>query len=138
MRALTIILIVVGVLVLWDVGWWLGFGVSPLSPYSLKLALREGKAPTVIDVRTPAEFELFHIPGAVNVPYPASLNELAMAAPDPSAPVVVVCMTGHRSPPTVNQLQRGGYTDVRNLTWGMLAWKLFGGPTESGPAGEDQ
>ncbi len=40
-------------------------------------------------------------------------------------------MSGHRSPPIVKQLQDGGYTHVHNLTWGMLAWKLFGGETES-------
>ena len=130
MRALTAILIVLALLGLWDVGWWLA-GVWPLSPWSMKAALKGDEPPTVIDVRTPGEYALFHIPGAVNVPYPASLNELALAAPDPNEPVVVVCMTGHRSPPTVRQMQRGGYTDVRNLTGGMAVWKLFGGRTVS-------
>ena len=138
MRPLTILLVVVAALALWDVGWWFGFGVSPMSPRTLKETLGKQGAPTVIDVRTPAEFRLFHIPGAINVPYPASLNELALAVPDPNKPLVVVCMTGHRSPPTVRQLQEGGYTDVRNLTWGMLAWKLFGGPTVSSPPEPDQ
>jgi len=130
-RALTVIFIVLAVLVFWDVGWWLA-GVRPLSPRSMKAALEKDEHPTVIDVRTSGEYALFHIPGAVNVPYPATLNELALAAPDPTRAVVVVCMTGHRSPPTVRQMQRGGYTDVRNLTGGMLVWKLFGGVTESG------
>lgn len=131
MRILTALLVLVAFLALWDAGWWLA-GVRPLSPWSLKAELkRKAGVPTLIDVRTPAEYELFHIPGAINVPYPASLNELALAAPDPGKPVVVICMTGHRSPPTVRQMQRGGYTDVRNLTWGMTAWKLFGGETVS-------
>lgn len=132
MRALLTVLIIIGCLALWDVGWWYGFGVSPLSPIDLKTAINEDRAPTIIDVRTPKEFDFFHIPGAINVPYPATLAELALASPDPNKPVVVVCMSGHRSPPVVKQMQDGGYTDVRNLTWGMLAWKLFGGDTESG------
>ncbi|XXJ18122.1 rhodanese-like domain-containing protein [Desulfovibrio caledoniensis] len=130
MRVLTAVLIVLALLALWDVGWWLA-GVRPMSPWALKAALKADGPPTVIDVRTPAEYDFFHIPGAVNVPYPATLNELALAAPDPSKPVVVVCMTGHRSPPTVRQMQQGGYTDVRNLTGGMAVWKLFGGETVS-------
>lgn len=133
MRVLLILIAAAALLMLWDVSWWFGFGVSPLSPYTLKMEVNHGDAPVIIDVRTPAEFKLFHLPGAINVPYPASLNDLAMAAPDPTRPVVVVCMTGHRSPPVARQMQQGGYTNVRNLTWGMLAWKLFGGDTESGP-----
>lgn len=130
MRPAALLLALAALLALWDAGWWLA-GVAPMSPPALKRALAGDVPPTVIDVRTPAEFHLFHIPGAVNVPYPAGLIDLARAAPDPAAPVVVVCMTGHRSPPTVRQMQRGGYTDVRNLTGGMVVWKLFGGVTES-------
>ncbi|QGY41974.1 rhodanese-like domain-containing protein [Pseudodesulfovibrio cashew] len=129
---MTTILLIIGLLVLWDLGWWLGFGVSPLPPWTLKTMLNQGNAPTIIDVRTPGEYEAFHIPGAYNVPYPASLADLAKVAPDPTNPVIVVCMTGHRSPPVVRQMLEGGYTNVSNLTWGMLAWKLFGGETVSG------
>ena len=131
MRAFSTILIMLAVLALWDLGWWAGFGVSPLSPMAMKTALYEGNAPTILDVRTPAEFVFFHIPGAINVPSPATLAELAAHSPDPTKPVVVVCMSGHRSPPVVHQLMQGGYIHVHNLTWGMLAWKLFGGETES-------
>jgi rhodanese-related sulfurtransferase len=133
MRWLWILVILLGGFLLWDTAWWLGFGVSPMSPRELKLAVNEGRAPVIIDVRTRAEFEAFHIPGAVNVPYPATLAELAATSPDPTRAVVVVCMTGHRSPPVVHQMRQGGYTAVTNLTWGMLAWKLFGGETTSGP-----
>jgi rhodanese-related sulfurtransferase len=41
-------------------------------------------------------------------------------------PVIVICMTGHRSPMVAYQLKKRGYRQVYNLTWGMLAWKLFG------------
>ncbi len=132
MRLAAGVLALLAVLALWDLGWWLGPGVRPMSPSSLRRALKSDRPPLVVDVRTPAEYKFFHIPGAVNLPYPVSPDELAAAAPDPSRPVVVACMTGHRSPPVVKQFQDAGHTDVRNLTWGMLAWKLFGGETEPG------
>ncbi|QJB56315.1 rhodanese-like domain-containing protein [Pseudodesulfovibrio sp. zrk46] len=132
MRTLSALILVIALLILWDVAWWLGFGVSPLSPWTLKQMVNQDNAPVIIDVRTPAEFEAFHIPHAINVPFPATLAELAAASPDPTNPIVVVCMTGHRSPPVVRQLRKGGYTDVMNATWGMLAWKLFGGEVEAG------
>jgi len=132
MRGLKIVIAVIVILVLWDVAWF-GFGVGPMSPWKLKQLVNEEAAPVIVDVRTPAEFKSFHIPGAINVPYPATLAELAYAAPDPTMPVVVICVSGHRSPPVVKQMQNGGYTNVHNLTWGMLAWRLFGGETETGP-----
>ena len=49
--------------------------------------------------------------------------------PDPDETIVVICMTGHRSPVVANRLKRHGYKNVYNLTWGMWAWKVFGGKT---------
>ncbi|BCS88767.1 rhodanese-like domain-containing protein [Pseudodesulfovibrio sediminis] len=132
MRGLRFVLFLLFILVAWDLGWWYVAGVPPMAPWSLKAVREQGAGPVIIDVRSPAEYAYFHIPGAVNVPYPATLAELAMVSPDPLKPVVVVCMTGHRSPPVARQLMQGGYTDVHNLTWGMLAWKLFGGESVSG------
>ncbi|MBI9081827.1 MAG: rhodanese-like domain-containing protein [Pseudodesulfovibrio sp.] len=132
MRGLKILIGLIVILILWDVVWWFGFGVSPMSPWQLKQLVNQGRAPELIDVRTPGEFASFHIPGAVNVPYPATLAELAFVSPDPNRPILIICMSGHRSPPVAKQMQDGGYTNVHNLTWGMMAWKLFGGDTTSG------
>ena len=54
--------------------------------------------------------------------------------PDPAKRIVIICMTGHRSPVVARRLKKRGYTNVYNLTWGMWAWKLFGGET----VGSDQ
>lgn len=131
MRILAAVLVVLALLVLWDAAWWLLRGVRPMSPWGLRRALRKPSPPIVLDVRTPAEYRLFHIPGAVNLPYPFTSKALAATLADPDRPVVVVCMTGHRSPPSVQHLQRDGFSNVRNLTWGMSAWKLLGGETLS-------
>ncbi|MEF2229804.1 MAG: rhodanese-like domain-containing protein [Pseudodesulfovibrio sp.] len=134
MRWLGWTILVIILLVLWDVAWWLGFGVAGMSPWSLKRMVDLHDAPLIIDVRTPAEYRSFHIPGAVNVPWPATLAELAYASPDPNAPVAVVGLTGHRSPQVARQMAAGGYTDVANVPWGMLAWKLMGGEVVEGDA----
>jgi len=132
-RWLGILLTAIVLCVVWDVTWWLGFGVSDMSPWTLKQMVEQHNAPVIIDVRTPAEYRSFHIPGAVNVPWPATLAELAYASPDPNNPIVVVGLTGHRSPQVAHQLALGGYTDVTNVPWGMLTWKLLGGVVEAGP-----
>jgi len=132
MRVIAFFFAVVVLLALWEGIWWLGFGVSPHSPWTLAKEIRHTTPPVIIDVRTSAEFDWFHIPGAINVAYPATFADLAQVSPDPTVPVVVVCMTGHRSPFVVRQLSQGGYTDVSNLTGGMVGWKLFGGESVSG------
>ena len=123
-------LIILAVLIIgWDVAWYFA-GVKPLFPWQLE-KLRNGDKKTVslIDVRTPGEFNWFHIDGAANMPDLLS-NVEGFKGKRVDEPVIVICMTGHRSPMVAYQLKKRGYKQVYNLTWGMLAWKLFGGKTE--------
>jgi rhodanese-related sulfurtransferase len=115
----------------WDVGWYAA-GISPMFPWQLKKQLAASpESLHVIDVRTAAEYRLFHIPGAVSRPSlllrPDEINPV-----HPPKPVVVICMTGHRSPLVARRLRQQGVKQVYNLTWGMLGWKLVGGKTMTG------
>ena len=114
----------------WDGGWWL-FGLPQTLPWTLRGALDQGPRPQLLDVRTPAEYALFHIPGAVNRPE-ALVGEPARLGLDPDRPVVVVCLTGHRSPFVVRKLRERGATKASNLAWGMLGWLLSGGRVVGG------
>ena len=112
----------------WDLAW-LAAGVAQTPPWRLRRQL--DKEPVqLLDVRTPTEFALLHIPGAVNRP-DALTVPVAELGLDPARPVAVVCMTGHRSPFVAKKLAANGY-DASNLTWGMLGWLLTFGPTASG------
>ena len=92
--------------------------------------LNKGPNPgKLIDVRTELEFKWFHIEGAVNRP-DILINTDRYKDKNLDEPIVIICMTGHRSPPVAYQLKKQGYKRVYNLTWGMLAWKLFGGKTK--------
>jgi rhodanese-related sulfurtransferase len=123
------LIILVVLIIGWDVAWYFA-GVKPLFPWQLE-KLRNGDKKTVslIDVRTPGEFNWFHIDGAANIPDLLS-NVEGFKGKRVDEPVIVICMTGHRSPMVAYQLKKRGYKQVYNLTWGMLAWKLFGGKTE--------
>ena len=123
------LIILVVLIIGWDVAWYFA-GVKPLFPWQLE-KLRNGDKKTVslIDVRTPGEFNWFHIDGAANIPDLLS-NVEGFKGKRVDEPVIVICMTGHRSPIVAYQLKKRRYKQVYNLTWGMLAWKLFGGKTE--------
>ena len=120
-----LIILIIG----WDLAWYLA-GVKPLFPWHLKKILQKGQNPgRLIDVRTQLEFNWFHIEGAVNRP-DILINTDRYKDKNLDEPIVIICMTGHRSPPVAYQLKKQGYKRVYNLTWGMLAWKLCGMTSE--------
>ena len=121
------ILFLLGLFIIcWELFWYFA-GVKPLSPWRLKKWLRSPESNVrLIDVRTPFEYRWFHIENAENRPEMAFMVN-NFKEPDPAKRIVIICMTGHRSPVVAGRLKKRGYTNVYNLTWGMWAWKLFGG-----------
>ena len=121
--------IVLGVLVFllaWELFWWI-LGVRPILPWRLKAALKKRPEDlTLIDVRTPIEYAFFHIDGAENRAELLLQPEL-FEEKDKKKPLVVICMTGHRSPLAGYRLKGRGYGVVYTLTFGMLGWLLSGG-----------
>ena len=125
----TVFLILVLAFPVWDLLWY-ALGVRRILPSDLKHMLHR-KGPFIIDVSTPAEYRLGHVPSAIN-----RTDLLGRAKPMPftsTQPLVVVCATGHRSPLAVKRLKRMGYRNVFALAWGMLGWKLARGKVAKGP-----
>jgi rhodanese-related sulfurtransferase len=90
--------------------------------------------PTLIDVRTPAEFEAGHIPGAVNVPLDelkASLDQLCTALDD-HHDVVLVCRSGARAGQAQEALRAAGLTSPTVLSGGIVDWEKTGGAVNRG------
>ncbi len=114
--------------IIWELAWYY-LGVGLMFPWKLKKNLVQiKKEMTFIDVRTLAEYNLFHMDGVIHLPeilaYPSAADNI-----DRNRPILVICMTGHRSPIAAYMLKKYGFKHVYHLSWGMLAWKLFGGPT---------
>ena len=90
--------------------------------------------PTLIDVRTPVEFEAGHIPGAVNVPLDelkGSLDQLC-AVLDDHHDVVLVCRSGARAGQAQEALQAAGLTSPTVLSGGIVDWEKTGGAVNRG------
>jgi rhodanese-related sulfurtransferase len=104
-------------------------GVWEIDPHGLE----ETAGPVqILDVREPEEFTgpLGHIQGAVLIPLgelPERTGELAK-----DRPIVAVCRAGGRSAQATVLLQQAGFTDVANLTGGMLRWRAEGHAVEGG------
>lgn len=82
----------------------------------------------VVDVRTPDEYALGHLPGAMNIP----INLLPPAVAGlPPGQVLTVCSTGVRAERAARTLARLG----RNALWlsgGVKAWSAAGLPVRTG------
>ena len=77
----------------------------------------------LLDVRTPKEYSEGHIPGAMNIDWLAEgFTEAAVAALDPSRPVMVYCRRGRRSAEASAVLDSLHFK-VFNLKHGYNEWK---------------
>ena len=61
----------------------------------------------LLDVRTPAEFQQRHVPGAVNIPLHELEARMSEVRPEARS-VVVYCRSGARSASAAQLLQRAG------------------------------
>ena len=90
-----------------------------IEPADLKALLSIKAAPTVLDVRTPSEWEAGHIEGAVHIPI-AELNSRLIEVPQ--GPLAVICGSGYRSAIACSLLLRSGRRDVVDVPGG---WKAY-------------
>lgn len=88
----------------------------------LQQRLEAGEPITLIDVRTPGEYEHDgHIIGSRLLPLPV-LQQRSNELPK-DRPIVCICRSGHRSQIACEMLAAAGFSDLNNLAGGMLAWK---------------
>jgi phage shock protein E len=73
------------------------------------------KGATVIDVRSEAEFQERHLPGAINIPLNRLSDEIARVAPNKDQPLLLHCLSGARSGMGEATLKKMGYRNVLNL-----------------------
>lgn len=89
-------------------------------------ALAADSGTTVIDVRSPEEFQEGHIKGARLIPVSelgSRTGEIAMLK---DKPVLVYCHAGSRSLAASQILRKNGFTKVSNLQGGIIAWNNAG------------
>jgi rhodanese-related sulfurtransferase len=82
----------------------------------------------ILDVRTPEEWNEFHVPGSTLIPIDELPKRVAEVPKDQE--VVVVCRSGNRSATGRDVLLKAGYPQVTSLAGGLTAWRSAGKPVE--------
>jgi len=74
----------------------------------------------LIDVRESDEFKSGHAPKAINTPLSSLKDQLKRIPKD--KPILVICLSGHRSHQASAFLKKAGIEDIREVKGGMMAW----------------
>lgn len=91
--------------------------------------LEKGEHPIMVDVREEHEWDMQHLEGVMKVSLGNLPNALAELAAYKDKEVIMICRSGGRSGQACSILRNQGFSNVRNLTGGMLAWKTYIDPT---------
>ncbi len=93
---------------------------TDIAPQEVKQLIDSGADFVLVDVREVHEYQICKIDKAQLIPLgdlPKRLNEL-----DKNADIVMHCKMGGRSAKACDLLRASGFTRVRNMTGGILAW----------------
>ena len=104
-----------------------GLNEWEIDPRGLKARLDRKEPVFILDVREPHEYQICSLPNSVLIPLgdlPKRVGELNSADD-----IVVHCRSGVRSAKAVNFLKTAGFTKLKNLKGGILAWSDDVDPT---------
>lgn len=104
--------------------------VQELSPEQAARAMAEISDLVVLDVRTPDEYNQGHIEGAVNIDFYAKDFQAQLGQLERDRPYLVYCRSGRRSGVATETMLKLGFTDIRHLRGGILAWNKAGLPLQ--------
>ena len=94
-----------------------------VSPAEVLARIQSGKGDyLLVDVRTAKEFKLWHLPGAINIPYREVANPESIAKLPKDKDIVVYCNSGHESSKVLSVLRLLEFRAV-GMKWGVMAWR---------------
>ncbi len=96
-----------------------------ITPGEFDKASADSGGGTLVDVRTPAEFQQIHAPEALNIPLDQLDAQGFAAERGDNGPVFVICRSGNRSKTAAEKLVAAG-VDAVSVEGGMPAWEQAG------------
>jgi adenylyltransferase/sulfurtransferase len=96
-------------------------GIPQISVEALKAKLDAKEDIFVLDVREPHEYPIANL-GAPLIPVGSLEGRIAELAAQKNSEIIVHCRSGARSQKAATILKSAGFTNVSNLTGGILAW----------------
>jgi len=101
-------------------------GVQLVSVQAFSEALKATPNATIVDVRTPEEFQGGHLKDAVNFNVLGPEFQSQLSKLDKTQPVFVYCKVGGRSADAVEKMKGMGFTTIYDMKGGYMAWSSAG------------
>lgn len=103
--------------------------VATIGVADLKAQLDRQETMLLLDVRSAEEYAGDgHVAGSTLIPLPELERRVRELPTD--RPIVCICRSGNRSTTACDLLARQGFTQLRNVRGGMIAWARVGYPIE--------
>ena len=94
--------------------------MKEISAFTLNERIKLNERPTVIDVREQDELDIVCMDGAYHIPMgeiPIRMNEL-----NKEDELIIMCKSGGRSARVCEYLEQEGFSNIVNLSGGILSW----------------
>jgi thioredoxin len=101
-------------------------GVQLVSVQAFSEVLKATPNATIVDVRTPEEFQGGHLKDAVNFNVLGPEFQSQVSKLDKTQPVFVYCKVGGRSADAVEKMKGMGFTTIYDMKGGYMAWSSAG------------
>lgn len=97
--------------------------MNTITPEELKKRLEAGEQLHLVDVREPSENAEFNIGGLLHPLGKIRDLDITELEAMKDQELIIYCRSGNRSGQACMMLETMGFTNVVNLTGGMLAWR---------------
>ncbi|MDJ0714729.1 MAG: rhodanese-like domain-containing protein [Prochloraceae cyanobacterium] len=97
--------------------------IAQISQADLISQIRAKKPLLILDVRTKKEYDVGHIPGAINIDFKELKKRIDEIDSFKNATVVVYCERGIRATFAIATLQQAGFQSILHLKGDMSAWR---------------
>ncbi len=103
--------------------------ITPQEAFTLIQNNQDNPDFVIIDVRTPEEFGAGHIENAVNIDFYSEAFRDMLNALDKNKTYLIYCRSGGRSGNALNIMAELDFTEVYNMSGGIIAWDAEELPT---------
>ncbi len=111
--------------------------ITPQEAVAVIVALQDDPGFVLLDIRTPAEVEAGHLPGAVDLDFRSPTFEDELERLDRDLIYLIYCRTANRSGQAFEVMRRMGFTKVYDMQGGITQWGQLGYPICEGFIGEE-
>ena len=101
-------------------------GVARVGAREFQQRLESTPGAILVDVRTPGEYQEGHLSKSRLIPLDRLAEQAPGQLPDKNAPLLVYCRSGNRSNTAAHILKRMGYTNITDLSSGIIGWQREG------------